>query len=253
MANVIRKWTPAMLIALATAASLVVSSRLPSLVELRFEPVFPFGESGVGEPLARPVVLFLMPVLSLVLWLAFRAAPTIGGQRFARRVFRGFPEASTNPEQFDRFSSSYDTILLGVVVLCLGLHAAILAAVLQYGSLASRLIPIVMGSSLVLMGNVMPRLRPNWVAGIRVKRALNDPQLWRSTHRAFGTAFVVSGLLTIVVGVIAPKYGVVTGLASIIASCVVGFVASTRGSIRPPSAALVLIALVCASSPVLGG
>jgi uncharacterized membrane protein len=82
------------------------------------------------------------------------------------------------------------------------------------------------------MGNVMPRLRPNWVAGVRTKRTLEDPQLWRTTHRAFGTAFVVAGFLTMVVALAAPRYGLVTGLASLMLACIVGAVASTRASPR---------------------
>jgi hypothetical protein len=124
MANAVRKWIPGVLIALATAASVGLSGRLPRLVELRFDDLLPFAEAGPVEPMARPGVLFLMPALAFVLWVAFRAAPTIVGQRVGRRMYARAPEAVTSPEQFGRFRTSYDTIVLGVVVLCLGLHAA---------------------------------------------------------------------------------------------------------------------------------
>jgi uncharacterized membrane protein len=114
------------------------------------------------------------------------------------------------------------------------LIAVIVAAALGYPWIATRIVPAVLGGSLILMGNVMPRLRPNWVAGVRTKRTLEDPQLWRATHRAFGTAFVVSGFLTMIVAVGAPRYGLVTGIASLLVSCVVGLIASTRP--RPESA-----------------
>ncbi len=237
MANVDRKWLPPVLIAVATAASVAVYSRVPPLVDLQLAGVLPFSVSEPARPAQREFVLFLMPVLALLVWAAFRAAPTSAGQRIGRRLFRNAPEAVTSPEQFDRFGSTYDTIVLGVVLLFIGLHAAVLSAVLQYPAMASRIIPMVLGVSLVLMGNVMPRLRPNWVAGLRTKRTFEDPQLWRSAHRAFGAAFVVSGLLTMIVGFLAPRYGLVTGIVSVLASCAVGFVASTRRSLPPPPVA----------------
>jgi hypothetical protein len=234
MASVDRKWVPPVLIAVATVASVAVYGSVPPLVALELQGVLPFTVSESERLAPREFALFLTPAVALLVWAAFRAAPTAFGQRIARRLFRNAPEAVTSPEQFDRFGSTYDTIVLGVVLLLMGLHAAILAALLQYPAMASRIIPVVLGGSLVLMGNVMPRLRPNWVAGLRSKRNLENPQLWREAHRAFGAAFVISGLLTMTVGLLAPRYGLVAGVASVLASCVVGFVASTRRSLPAP-------------------
>lgn len=248
MASVDRRWLPPVLIAVATAASVTVYSSVPPLVDLQLEGVLPFSVSEPARPAPREFALFLLPALTLLVWAAFRAAPTAFGQRIGRRLFRNAPDAVTSPEQFDRFGATYDSIVLGVVLLCIGLDAAVLSAVLQYPAVASRLIPAVLGASLVLMGNVMPRLRPNWVAGLRTKRTLENPELWRAAHRAFGAAFVISGLLTMTVGFIAPRYGLVTGIAAILASCAVGFVASTRRPPLAPPVALVVVALLCASA-----
>jgi len=228
MPSVDRKWAPVVLIGLAVVASLLAYGRLPAMVDLGLEGALPIDSSEAAEPVPRWLALSSMPALALLLWAAFRAAPTAAGQRVARRFFRRAPEAVTSPAQFERFGKSYDTIVLAVVMLLLGVHVAILAGALGYREIAVRTIPAVLGASLVLMGNVMPRLRPNWVAGVRTKRTLEDPQLWRATHRAFGTAFVVSGVLTIVVALVAPRYGLLTGLAALLLSCVVGLIASTR-------------------------
>jgi hypothetical protein len=235
MPSVDRRWLPLVLIAAAAVASLLTYGRLPAVLDLRLEGLLPIDVSETASPVPRWLALSLMPAMALLLWAAFRAAPTAAGQRVARRLFRRAPDVVTSPEQFERFGKSYDAIVLGVVMLLLGLHAAIIVAALGYPGIATRIVPAVLGACLILMGNVMPRLRPNWVAGVRTKRTLEDPQLWRATHRAFGTAFVVSGLLTIIVAVGAPRYGLVTGIATLLLSCVVGLVASTRP--RPTTAA----------------
>jgi hypothetical protein len=199
----------------------------------------------------RWLALSLIPALALVVWAAFRLAPTATGQRIGRRMFKRAPEEVTSPAEFERYGKTYDAIVLGVVMLILGLHAAVLAMAWGAPHVAVRIVPAVLGGCLVLMGNVMPRLRPNWVAGIRTQRVLENPQLWRSTHRAFGTAFVVAGVATIVAAVVAPQYGLLVGIVSIMATCVVGFAASTRRGSTTTHAALMIIVLLCtAVSPI---
>jgi uncharacterized membrane protein len=228
MPNVDRKWIPLVLIGLAAVASLLAYGWLPSTVEFRLDGLLPFDTSEAADPMPRWLALSFVPVLALIVWAAFRAAPTTAGQRVGRLFMRRAPDAVTSPEQFARFAKTYDAIVLAVVLLLLGVHAAIIAGALGYTDLAVRVVPAVIGVSLILMGNVIPRLRPNWVAGVRTKRTLENPQLWRETHRAFGTAFVVSGALTMVVALVAPRYGLLTGLAALLLSCVVGLIASTR-------------------------
>src|SRR5215216_3558236 len=159
MASVDRRWLPPTLIAAAGAASVVAAGRLPATVNLRFEGVLPFAAMNASGPAPRWLILSAMPVLALIMWLAFRLAATTFGEGVGRRMFRHAPDAVTSPKQFERFSNTYETIVLGVVMLCLGLHAAALAAALQAPAIAARLLPAVLGVSLLLMGNVMPRLR----------------------------------------------------------------------------------------------
>jgi uncharacterized membrane protein len=212
-------------------------------MDFRLDGMLPFDTNEPAELVPRWLALSMMPVLGLVIWALFLAMPTAGGARVGRFLLPRAPEEVTSPETFASFRKTYDIIVLGVVMLIVGVHAAILTGALGYPDIAIRIIPVVLGIGLVVMGNVMPRLRPNWVAGVRIARTLEDPKLWRSTHRAFGTAFVLAGLVTIVVGLAVPRYGLVTGIVAIIASCIVGLVASMRQrstsmdtrTVRPPS------------------
>ena len=232
MPSVDRRWIPLVLIGLAAVASLLAYGSLPPTVELRLDGMLPFDTSEGADLVPRWLALSIVPAIALVVWVAFRAAPTTAGQRVGRLFLRGVPDEVTSPEQFARFAKTYDAIVLAVVLLLLGVHAAIITGGLGYTDLALRMVPVVLGASLIVMGNVMPRLRPNWVAGVRTKRTLEDPRLWRTTHRAFGTAFVLAGALTIVVALAAPRYGLVTGIGSLMLACVVGLIASTK---EPPT------------------
>ncbi|HJR36406.1 MAG TPA: alpha/beta hydrolase, partial [Gemmatimonadales bacterium] len=177
-------------------------------------------------------------------WAGFRLAPTAAGQRVGRWMFRHAPEAVTSPAQFERFGPTYDGIVLALVALLCGLHAAVLTAAFGASAIALRIVPGVLGVSLLLMGNVMPRLRPNWVAGLRSRRMLENPELWRSVHRVFGAAFVLAGGATILAAAIAPRYAILVCIVSVLGSLLAGFLASLRPTGSVPHAALVAVGLV---------
>lgn len=248
MPSVDRRWLPPALIAIAAVVSAATYGGLPPMIDLPFHALLPFPLAETAGQAPRWLALSMMPALALIVWAAFRLAPTTAGQRLGRRMFRRAPEAVTSPEQFSRQRATYEAIVLGVVMLLLGFHAAVLAMAWEAPHVAARIVPAVLGASLVLMGNVMPRLRPNWVAGLRTQRLLENPPLWRGAHRVFGTAFVVSGVATILAALVAPQYGLLVGIVSLVVSCIVGFVASTRQGNTATHAALVVLGLLCTSA-----
>ena len=74
----------------------------------------------------------------------------------------------------------------------------------------------------------MPRLRPNLVAGVRTRRTLLDPMLWRATHRVLGFAFVIAGTITAVVGLAAPAYGLATAVVTLVFACTIAMIGGLR-------------------------
>jgi hypothetical protein len=245
MANVDRKWLPPALIVLAIGASALVFPSLPPMVDASIHGIFPTDALPAAPLMPRGVVAFGIPALALIIWSMFSVFRRPAGQRLGRTLFRSAPAEVTKADQFDRFGTTYETIVFGVVLVLVGLHTAVLSAALNAGGTATRILGISFGVSLVVMGNVMPRLRPNWVAGLRTKRTLEDPHLWRSAHRVFGTSLVISGVLTVLVAIAAPRYGFAFGLVGLIVSTVVGGAAASRRSISTPAVALLIAGLLC--------
>lgn len=56
-------------------------------------------------------------------------------------------------------------------------------------------IPILVGASLLLIGNYLPQVRPNWFLGVRTPWTLSDEDVWRRTHRFAGRTMSAGGLL----------------------------------------------------------
>jgi hypothetical protein len=246
MANVDRRWLPPILITGAGVASLIAQKRLPPTFRLDLNGLFPWF-TPPSEPGPRWIALWLMPAVALLLWIGFRLAPTAAGERLGRRLFRNAPDEVTAPAQFDRFGKTYETIVLAIVLIILGFHAGFLAAAFHANLAAVRTLLLVLGASLALLGNVMPRLRPNWVAGLRTQRLLSDPQEWRRAHRTFGTAIFASGIVTMLAAIAAPRYGLLVGIGGMLVSCLVGLTAVRtrgKGTPRAHTAALCILVLL---------
>ena len=228
MGNVTRKWLPLAVIAVATALTAYLVRDLPNLVAVDLRGVLPLSVEAAADPAPRWVVIVGIPALATIAWILFAALRSSTSLGTLRRLFGDLPAALGDPAAVNRFRPTYDTIVLSVVLLVLGIHAGVVAAALGHLTLAPRIISVVIGASLMAMGNVLPRLRPNLVAGIRTRRTLTDPLLWRATHRAMGVAFVLAGLITVLVGIMAPSFGLATAAVTLIVACVVAAVGGTR-------------------------
>jgi len=78
---------------------------------------------------------------------------------------------------------------------------------------------------LLAMGNFLPRVRPNYFAGVRTPWTLASETVWRRTHRLAGKLFVIGGLLYAVVLLVFLPAGfliivLLAGLPPIVASYV---------------------------------
>ena len=177
MGNAARKWLPIVLIAAAIAATARVVRGLPDPVAIDLRGILPFPLEASSDTAPRWVAVTGIPLLAALVWTLFHLGRTRAGLGFTRRLFPGVPEALGNPVTIDRFRATYDAIVLWVVVLILGVHASMIAAALGREALAPRIFSIVMGVSLAGIGNVMPRLRPNVIAGVRTRSTLSDPCL----------------------------------------------------------------------------
>ena len=228
MANAVRKWLPPALIVAAIAATGLVVRDLPASVALDLRGVLPFSLEPSADTAPRWVAVAGIPTLAALIWVLFQLGRSRPGLGFTRRLFPGMPAALGDPATIDRFRATYDTIVLWVVVLMLGVHAGMIAAALGHATLAPRIISVVMGVSLIAAGNVMPRLRPNIVAGVRTRGTLTDPRLWRATHRVLGVAFMIAGATTVLVGLVRPSYGLTTAVIGIIVACAIATIGGLR-------------------------
>jgi uncharacterized membrane protein len=180
--------------------SLWALPRLPERV------VTHWGVSGQPDGWSPPLAAaLLLPVLGLV------------GAAFLTIVPRIDPRRAS----FELHASTYWLVCNAVLVFLAALQVAVIGYGLGWPISIDRLMPFALSGLLILIGNVMTRMRPNWFMGIRTPWTLSSERVWRKTHRLGGYCFVAAGIVIAAIALAGPEhvaYGVVgaVGLAALV-------------------------------------
>jgi uncharacterized membrane protein len=225
-----RKWVPAVLLAITFVLSGLMLPRLPAVVPLDLGPLLPVAVEGESGP--RAWFLFGIPTVALALWLFFLFATSRAGVPLLKRMFgRWAPPENLDSPSVARFRSTYDLIVALVIAFVLIFHLTLVVLAAGGPRSTARVFLLLVGIGLAAMGNVMPRIRPNPIMGIRTRATLNDPILWARMHRLFGALLVASGVLVMLLAIVAEQYALIGLLAAVLVSCVIVFAVHWN---RPP-------------------
>lgn len=195
-----RKWIPLVIIVAAFIASAVVYPSLPDRVPTHWNMA---GE--VDDWSGRMSGAWMIPIVLVAMWALLRLLPAID------------PRGSN----YVKFGGAFEAIIVSVMLFMLGVHVIILRAGLGYPVAAERVMPVGVGILLVVIGNLLPRARPNWFVGIRTPWTLSSDRVWEKTHRVGGRLFVIGGILIAAAGLLASDWmhwvlGVVIATCSIV-------------------------------------
>jgi uncharacterized membrane protein len=197
-----RKWIPLLIVAVAVIASAVVYPNLPVTVPTHWDMLG--RPNGWGS---RVWGAWVLPIVMLLLWGLMRVLPRID------------PRGAN----YAKFGGAFEAIVISILLYMLGLHLIILRASLGYPVAMQRVLPIGVGILLVLIGNLLPRARPNWFIGIRTPWTLSSDRVWEKTHRVGGRAFVAGGLAILTAALVAPQWAHY-GLDAVVVVCSLGAV-----------------------------
>ena len=143
-----------------------------------------------GEGLSLEILtLFLLPITASVIFVLIESL----------RVPR------TSTPQVPPADAALDSIVFCILLFLMGVHVLVLSVLLQIEAVqswASRGVVVLLGLTLIAIGNLLPRTRPNIAVGFRTARTLSDRQLWMLTHRASGYIAVAIGVVTVISGVL---------------------------------------------------
>lgn len=163
--------------------------------------------SGVVDGFAGRAFIFLVPALSLVI--AF--------------LLNWMPQIAPKGENVKKSGRIYPVLMVMISLLMAVILTIIAATALGHS------VPVIqislgwLGVMMLLIGNYLPKVKPNYMLGIRLPWTLANETVWRKTHRFGGWVFFVIGLVFIggmflfaPVNYILPFAGLFVGLLAIV-------------------------------------
>ena len=169
----------------------VVAGYVASAAAYSQIPIPEWVGSGLGSPdIVRPLIALTLPTAALVMTLVF-------GSLFKRE--RTQPGDELSMETCQRIASR-------LVLYMIALHAVMLSGLVGASRWASQVVLVLVGITLMGIGNLLPRTRPNSVIGFRTALAVRNRQAWIRLHRAAGRVTVGAGV-AVAIAALLPRAG----------------------------------------------
>ncbi|HZH41133.1 MAG TPA: SdpI family protein [Gemmatimonadales bacterium] len=115
-------------------------------------------------------------------------------------LFQVLPLLDPRRQNYEKFIHTYWVIANSVGLFVGVAHVLVIANALGYPVAMSRIVPLGLGILFIALGNVLPRVEPNWFVGIRTPWTLSSDTVWRRTHRTGGWTFFLGGCALLVEG-----------------------------------------------------
>jgi uncharacterized membrane protein len=182
----IKFFTPLKLILLAATVVAVVAG----FVLVPPSTTLPVHWNIAGEAdgfLPRDLALLVPSGVVALVWLIF-----LGVDRFAKPADRE-AGAYVAGVVLTALTATFLTITVATVLIGIGLSVNMV-----------QVVAVALGALLLVLGNAMPKSRPNSFAGIRMPTTLRSESNWLATHRLAGRLTLAGGLLLLVAAFAAP-------------------------------------------------
>jgi uncharacterized membrane protein len=189
-----RRWFAPVVIALSVIGSLLVYQQLPERMPVHWDL-----HGTVDRYGSRIAGAFFLPGMMLGLWILMRLVPRIDPRRAS----------------YEKFADTYDLLVNSLIALFAVMHVALIATALGWPVSMGRLVPALVGLEFLILGNALPRARPNWWFGIRTPWTLSNDRVWTRTHRVGGYLLAGAGLVLLVAAAVPSRWTAALGGAAV--------------------------------------
>ena len=130
------------------------------------------------------------------------------------------PRVDPRGESYAAFQATYDILVAATLAALGAVHVVVLGVALGWDVTIAGAIPLVVGALFVVIGALMPRVRPNWFIGIRTPWTLSSDRVWERSHRVGGPLLVLGGLCIAASALARGEWSLALMLAGVVGSSV---------------------------------
>ena len=105
------------------------------------------------------------------------------------------PRIDPGRANYATFAKTYAALRLLILLFLASIQVMILMTIRGQHVDMGRMVPVLVGALLIILGNMMGKIRPNWFVGIRTPWTLSSKESWTRTHRVGGWVFMAGGIL----------------------------------------------------------
>jgi uncharacterized membrane protein len=127
-------------------------------------------------------------------------------------LMRFLPRVDPGRANYNQFVTAFSTFRIGVIATIGAIYAITQLSIHGYSANINLLVPMAVGILLILVGNLLSKIRPNWFIGIRTPWTLSSKTSWDKTHRVGGWLCIAAGLLLMINGALPAPWNVIEGL-----------------------------------------
>jgi uncharacterized membrane protein len=185
-------WSLASILAV-TAVAVLLYARLPDPVPTHWNM------RGVANGFTpKPWGAFMGPLVMTGLWALFFVLPRISPKGYQLSLF----------EHTYAFMQTLLIVFLGVVTSTALLAGAGIPVPVE------RVVPVALSVFIMLLGNLLGRVRKNFFVGIRTPWTLASDEVWLRTHRLAGWLMVLAGAVSLVASLAGASHWVMVSALS---------------------------------------
>ncbi|HLS61678.1 MAG TPA: SdpI family protein [Virgibacillus sp.] len=85
---------------------------------------------------------------------------------------------------------------------------------------------LIIGTVMMILGNIMPQAKQNFIFGLRTPWTLSNDKVWAISNRFTGKLFFAAGFLIILSVIIIPQHNIVFTISLVLLVAVIGTIHS---------------------------
>ena len=168
-----KEWYMIILLLAPFVASLILWNKMPDIVPIHFNAA---GEADDFGP--KWINAFLLPGIAFATYLFLLIIPAIDPKK-----------------RIENTQKPIAAIRIVISLFLIGVYALVMMKSFDLEADIGQFVLVSTGILIAITGNYMNSIKPNYFIGIRTPWTLEDPEVWKKTHRFASKLWIVGGLL----------------------------------------------------------